>query len=119
MKVKNYSLKILILGSGALGCQFGILLQRSGHKVTFIARGDQFTKLKNGLMINIPNSNKLSKYNIKVLDKPELKEIYDLVILSVKSKDTSKILNDSMQKKLKKKKIRIFSLGKGLNWKEF
>ena len=94
MEVKIYSLKILILGSGALGCQFGILLQRAGHKVTFIARGHQFTKLKNGLMINIPNSNKLSKYNIKVLDKPELKEIYDLVILSVKSKDTNKILND-------------------------
>jgi len=29
--------------------------------------------------------------------------------------DTSKILNDSMKKKLKEKKIKIFSLGKGLN----
>ena len=86
-------MKILILGSGALGCQFGLLLHKTGHKVTFIARGEQLTKLKNGLMINIPNPNKLSKYNIQVVDKPELKEVYDLVILSVKSKDTNKILN--------------------------
>lgn len=94
MKVKIYSLKILILGSGALGCQFGLLLHKTGHKVTFIARGKQFTKLKNGLMINIPNPNKLSKYNIQVLNKPKLKQVYDLVILSVKSKDTNKILNE-------------------------
>lgn len=45
-------MKLTILGAGAMGCLIGGLLQRAGHEVSFVARGNQLAALrKDGLTL--------------------------------------------------------------------
>jgi 2-dehydropantoate 2-reductase len=46
-------MKIAIVGSGAVGCYYGARLQRAGHDVRFLMRGDLSTVLRDGLQVRV------------------------------------------------------------------
>ena len=39
-------MKILVMGSGAVGSYYGAVLHRAGHEVTFVARGEHLEAIK-------------------------------------------------------------------------
>ena len=78
-------MKILVMGSGAVGGYYGAVLAKAGHDVLFIARGDHATAMEsNGLIINSVTSNNFILPNVFV--KQELDALFeaDLVLYCVK-----------------------------------
>jgi len=106
--------KILVIGTGALGTVFGGLLQKSGCNVSYMGKGDHFEVIKkNGIKINgIWGEHFISP--IKAFNSPDqIEDIYDIVLLCVKSKDTKETA-DIAGKFLKNDGICV-SLQNGLN----
>jgi 2-dehydropantoate 2-reductase len=82
-------LKIVMMGSGGVGGFFGGHLARSGHDVSFVARGAHLEALrKNGLTIENKTQGDIHIPGVKVTDDPASLGTADLVILSVKLWDT-------------------------------
>jgi 2-dehydropantoate 2-reductase len=82
-------LKIVMMGSGGVGGFFGGRLARSGHDVSFVARGAHLEALrKNGLTIENKTQGDIHIPGVKVTDDPASLGTADLVILSVKLWDT-------------------------------
>jgi 2-dehydropantoate 2-reductase len=80
-------LKIAIMGSGGLGGYYGARLQNGGNDVTFIARGAQLKALKeNGVALEGDRPIHLPK--VKVTDDPATIGKVDMVIFTVKLRDT-------------------------------
>jgi 2-dehydropantoate 2-reductase len=80
-------LKIAIMGSGAIGCYYGAMLQNGGADVTFIARGATLEALRqNGVQLEGVKPLKLPK--VKATDDPATIGKVDMVIFSVKLRDT-------------------------------
>jgi 2-dehydropantoate 2-reductase len=78
-------LKIVMMGSGGVGGFFGGHLARSGHDVSFVARGAHLEALrKNGLTIENKTQGDIHIPGVKVTDDPASLGTADLVILSVK-----------------------------------
>ena len=81
-------MKIVVMGSGAVGGYFGGLLARANQDVTFIARGQHLEALKGqGLQVKSPLGNFHLK-NISATDKPTDVGVADLVLFTVKSQNT-------------------------------
>ncbi len=83
-------MRYLIVGTGALGSVFGGLLQHSGHKVAFIGRGEHFERLRQqGLAIEgIWGEFRVGPVAAAV-DDMAVPELYDVILLCVKSYDTA------------------------------
>lgn len=80
-------MKIAIMGSGGIGGYYGAMLQNGGADVTFIARGTQLEALqKSGIEIDGVKPIKLPK--VKATDDPKTIGKVDIVIFSVKLRDT-------------------------------
>ena len=80
-------MKIAIMGSGAIGCYYGAMLQNGGADVTFIARGPTLAALRqNGVQIEGVKPLHLPKVN--ATDDPASVGKVDMVIFSVKLRDT-------------------------------
>lgn len=82
-------MKVGVVGAGAIGCLFGGLLQKTAHKVTFLARGAQLKNLnKNGL--TIINEEKVIEHELDCTVTNDLEDMYgmDLILFCVKSTDT-------------------------------
>ena len=78
-----------MMGSGGVGGFFGGRLARSGHDVSFVARGAHLEALrKNGLTIENKTQGDIHIPGVKVTDDPASLGTADLVILSVKLWDT-------------------------------
>ncbi len=76
-------LKVQIMGAGAIGSLFGALIQLSGFKVHYVARGRQLEALKeNGLTLT-----GLIEGHLRV-DASDAPENADLTIVAVKAYDT-------------------------------
>src|SRR6476661_6647137 len=81
------ALKIAIMGSGGLGGYYGARLQAGGNDVTFIARGEQLKALRqNGIALEGDRAIHLPK--VKATDDPATIGKVDMVIFSVKLRDT-------------------------------
>ena len=49
-------MNILIIGSGGIGAYYGARLQSAGHRVTYLARGEQLATLqRDGLSVHHPD----------------------------------------------------------------
>jgi 2-dehydropantoate 2-reductase len=80
-------LKIAIMGSGGIGGYYGAMLQNGGADVTFIARGAQLEALRqNGIAVEGVKPVQLPK--VKATDDPATIGKVDMVIFSVKLRDT-------------------------------
>lgn len=88
---KQSNHKIYVLGAGAVGCYFGGMLARAHHDVTFIARPERAKALnESGLEMDC----KTFHETIAVKASADLSILSDadLVLLSVKSLDTGRML---------------------------
>ena len=75
------------MGSGGVGGYFGAVLSRSGHDVTFIARGDHLKSiLQDGLRIESVTSGNFDVH-AKAVDKPVKSYQADLILYCVKGYD--------------------------------
>ena len=82
-------MKIAMMGSGGVGGFFGGRLAKSGHDVTFIARGSHLAAMRaEGLTIENKPQGDLHVPKVKATDDPASIGPVDLVILSVKLWDT-------------------------------
>jgi 2-dehydropantoate 2-reductase len=80
-------LKIAIMGSGGIGGYYGARLQQGGADVTFIARGEHLKAMQQtGLALEGDRAIHLPK--VKATDDPSTIGPVDMVIFSVKLRDT-------------------------------
>lgn len=92
------TMRILILGAGAIGCYYGARLQQAGHNLTYIARGHHLNAMqKNGLIVKHENFD----FNEEVIaiSLQELKRNFncpefDLIIVCLKSIATGAVLTE-------------------------
>lgn len=84
-------MRILVVGTGAVGGYFGALLHRGGHEVTFVARGTTLAALRrDGLRIEL-GSETLRLESPAVVENPAHAPPADLVLVCVKSYDTAAV----------------------------
>ncbi len=80
--------RVLVVGAGAVGCYFGVQLQRAGHAVTFLARAAQAAALQaNGLRFE--SRGKSETVAVQVATGADVAAPADFVLLCVKSHDTA------------------------------
>lgn len=79
-------MKILVVGAGALGGYFGARLYEANQDVTFLLRPGRIEQLKNtqGLHVKSPYGD-MHLTDIKYLRAEEIKNTYDLIIVSCKA----------------------------------
>jgi 2-dehydropantoate 2-reductase len=85
-------MRIAILGSGAVGGYYGAKLARSGHDVTFIARGAHLAAIRErGLEIRSPM---LGDFTVRAAAEEDTRTVgpVDLVIVAVKAYDNATAL---------------------------
>lgn len=89
-------MNFLIIGAGGIGCYYGARLQRAGHSVSYVARGDNLKAMQqHGLEVrhkDIEFLEKVEVFDINELVKNKYCSHYDLIILTTKSGSTSSIL---------------------------
>lgn len=79
-------MKVLVLGAGAIGGYFGGRLAAAGVDVTFLVRPGRRAQLeRDGLVIESAMGN--LKMPVKTVEAAELKDDYDVVLLTCKSYD--------------------------------
>ena len=82
-------MKVLVMGSGAVGGYFGAALRRAGHDVVFIARGDHLKSMaRSGLRVE---SSAAGTFDIdaRALERPPAAWKADLILYCVKGYDNS------------------------------
>jgi 2-dehydropantoate 2-reductase len=83
-------MKVLVMGAGAVGCFYGGKLARAGHDVTFIARGENLSGLRNSALSVKSIHGDFRLPQVTATDRPDEVGICDLVLICVKSYDTEK-----------------------------
>jgi len=84
-------MKIAVLGSGAVGGYYGVLLARAGHEVTFIARGAHLAAIRSsGLRVRGP----LGDWQVRARAEHDTAVVgpVDLVLFAVKTYDNDTAL---------------------------
>src|ERR1022692_4559936 len=85
-------MRILVMGAGAIGAFYGARLQKAGEEVYFCARGEHLRALKeNGLEVASIDGD--FSLRVKVTTSPKEFAPYDLVLLCVKSQQTTSAAN--------------------------
>ena len=80
-------MKVLIVGSGAVGCILGGSLMRSGHEVTLLARDKNLDALQaRGLTIEWP-AEQWKFERVRAIGGPEGREDFDFILFCVKGYD--------------------------------
>jgi len=87
-------MKFVVLGAGALGCVYGGMLAEAGHDVTLVARGEHYAAMKND-GLTILTSERSLKPALRVVDNPQAVKESDVAFVTVKARDTSKIMEAS------------------------
>ena len=87
----NTKKKILIYGGGGIGSYYAGALNKNGHNITLLTRGNHFDEIKkNGLRLKTNWGNYTQDINlVKKIDTS-----YDVVILAVKTYSVKSILSD-------------------------
>ncbi|MDQ6861642.1 MAG: 2-dehydropantoate 2-reductase [Verrucomicrobiota bacterium] len=80
--------RVLVVGAGAVGCYFGVQLQRGGHEVTFLARPAQVEAFPaDGLRFE--SGGTTEQIQISATADPSAARDADFILLVVKSYDTA------------------------------
>jgi 2-dehydropantoate 2-reductase len=83
----NESLKVAVMGAGAVGCYFGGMLARAGHDVTLIARPQHVESIRrDGLRMETKAFDE--RVRLQASADPDAVRGASLVLFSVKSTDT-------------------------------
>jgi 2-dehydropantoate 2-reductase len=85
--------KIYVLGAGAVGCYFGGMLARAHYDITFIARPERAQAL-NTLGLEMDCQSFKEVVRVKAISDLSILADADLVLLSVKSPDTKKVIQE-------------------------
>ena len=89
-------LQFLIIGSGGIGAYYGARLQSAGHRVTYLARGEQLAALqRHGLSVRHPDFNfadRVDSITGKELVSSRASGDYALALLATKSAHTEAVL---------------------------
>jgi 2-dehydropantoate 2-reductase len=91
MNAKAENPNIVVLGAGAVGCYFGGMLARAGHRVTLVARAEHVAAIaQHGLHMDCQS---FQEY-VSVSASTDLAVVAqaDLILLCVKSPDTTKTI---------------------------
>ncbi len=110
------SLKIAIVGSGAVGCHYGGLLHRAGHEVHFLLRGDLDAVRAKGIHLRGPEGD-VHLYPVRAAGNPNEIGPCDLVIISLKA--TSNADLPKLVPPLLRENTRLLTLQNGLGNEEF
>lgn len=86
-------MKTLIFGAGPIGSVYACLLHKAGHDVTILARNKQFDFIKeNGIVLVNEFTGKKETAKVKVVDKLEENDTYDLVVVAVRKNNIQPVL---------------------------
>lgn len=91
-------MKILVVGTGVIGCIYGWQLSEAGYEVThFVRRGRKSEIDKNGIIIHCLDARKQNRLIIEILYRPNTVEQidnnrYDLIIVPTKANQLNSIL---------------------------
>jgi len=84
---RNQTMRVLVVGAGAIGGYFGGRLLQAGRDVTFLVRPKRAAELaRDGLVIKSPNGDVTLK-NPPTVQADKLSETFDVVLLSCKAFD--------------------------------
>ena len=82
-------MRVLVLGAGAVGGYFGALLERGGHEVWLVARGENLVALRaRGLVVRL-GTETLHLSPVRAVADPSVAPPPELVLVCVKSYDTA------------------------------
>src|SRR2546426_10530708 len=81
-------MRVLVLGAGAVGGYFGALLQRGGHEVWFVARGENLAALRAGGLVVRLGAETLHLSPVRAVADPSVAPPPELALVCVKSYDT-------------------------------
>ena len=91
-------MRIAIWGAGGIGCYYGAKLQKAGHKVSYIARGEHLKVMQSqGLTLQHPSFNFCE--HVEALSQEQWKDNhhcsdFDLIILTLKSTATEHVMQE-------------------------
>ena len=86
-------MKILVMGSGAVGGYYGAVLHRGGHEVTFVARGEHLDAIRqSGLKVESVTTGDFTIHP-PVTDRPDGSWTPDLALFCVKGYDNAEALD--------------------------
>ncbi|MBL1213743.1 MAG: ketopantoate reductase family protein [Ignavibacteriae bacterium] len=86
-------MKTLIIGAGPLGSLYTYLFHKAGHDVSLLARNEHYTYLEeNGLTLINEFTNEKINAGVKITNKLDKEDEYDLVIVLVRKNSLEKII---------------------------
>lgn len=86
-------MKTLIFGAGPIGCIYAYLLHKAGLDVTILARNKTYEYIKeHGLVMTNEFTGETNRADVKVVDRLEPDDRYDLVAVAVRKNKISSIL---------------------------
>src|SRR5437763_2570002 len=89
MKQGEWSMKIAVMGAGAVGCYYGGMLARAGHEVTLIGRAQHVEAVRrNGLRLETKAFDQ--SFRMEASEEPSGVRGAKLVLFTVKSPDTER-----------------------------
>ncbi|MCP4213358.1 MAG: ketopantoate reductase family protein [bacterium] len=88
-------MKALIFGAGPLGSLYAYLLHKAGKDVTILARNAHYDFIKsNGIVLVNEFSGEKASADVKVVDKLEAGDSYDLVLVFVRKNKLGPVIQD-------------------------
>lgn len=111
-------MNFLIIGAGGIGCFYGARLQKAGHNVTFLARGEHLKSMQQfGLQVEHHDFNffeKVEALELTELLKNKVCSDYNLIIFTTKGGSTSPLLQ-SLNTWLDNSETPLLSLQNGVD----
>ena len=113
--IKITTMKICIVGAGAIGGMLGVKLALTGHDVTLILRGANLTAVqKNGLKLIEEDGKELLAQNIKATSVIADAGVQDVVILSLKAHQVAAVAAELPA--LMHAETRVITMQNGIPW---
>src|SRR3972149_1600909 len=86
-------MKILVYGAGVLGSVYAAHLQRAGHAVTLLARGQRYIDLQeNGLALEDEITGRITISDINLINHLEPEDPYDWIMVVMRKNQVAEIL---------------------------